>query len=381
MIDTHVFVDESGDPSLALEKKGVSPYFVLTALLVEDAVLADVEQVATEVIRKHFQKGEMKSSGVGSNLERRRRILGDIGALNFKHYSQVIDKKEIRSESGLRFKRSFVKFVHRFVYERLLQSRRNLAVLADEHGTSEFMKGFGLYLTSHLPRTLFETSTFGFVDSRISPLIQICDMIAGSVGRVYAGQDPPDLLRPIRENTIIIDEWPPRAPNVPDERHSQSSPDLDALVRSEGVKLAASFVEAYSSTDDPDTKACVTAVRYLLYHFRAVNPREYIPTMGLRRHLNELGYGMSERKLRSSVIGRLRDERVFVVSSEKGIKLPFGVGDLGRFVTQVEQRVGPYLGRLDRLRQHFKIASLGALDIVEEDRHPELYKLLTRIHS
>ena len=76
--ERHIFIDESGDPYLETEKKGVSDFFVLSAVIVESGQLGDAEARAREVIRKHFQTGEMRSASVGSNVGRRERILKDI---------------------------------------------------------------------------------------------------------------------------------------------------------------------------------------------------------------------------------------------------------------------------------------------------------------
>lgn len=374
----HVFIDESGDPYLQTEKAGVSKFFVLSAIIVDDDQLSEVDKKAREVIQRRFQTGEMKSATVGGDTRRRLKILQDISSVPFRHYSQVVDKSEVLTSSGLRYKKSFIKFIHRSMYQRLLQSHHSLHVIADEHGTSDFMREFGSYLEKRLPLNLFERSSFRFGDSRNYPLIQFGDMIAGTIARVYSGVESLEVLEPLRKQTIIIDEWPPK---IPVHSSTGTMPDnsLDIMVRQQAVSQAQKFVDDYTESEDTLIQAQVATVRYLLYHFRSVDPEEYIPTSIARRHLQELGHEMSERMLRAQVIGHLRDSSVFIVSSSKGIKIPFNVEDLRRFVTQVDERVSPYLARLQVLRRHFLLSSSGEIEIIKESEHPNLHKMLRRL--
>jgi len=88
----HVFIDEFGDTSLNTEKKAVTNLFILSATLVSDSDLTEVEQSVDELRKKYFQGSEIKSSNVGSNDNRRIKILNDISKLNVKFYVVAIDK-------------------------------------------------------------------------------------------------------------------------------------------------------------------------------------------------------------------------------------------------------------------------------------------------
>lgn len=205
-----VFVDESGDPDIEISKEGTSDYFVLSAVIVDKDKLENQLEEALLIIDRFFPRGQIKSSKIGGNLPRRQRILEEVAQLSFTHYSQVIDKSLVLSDSGLRYRRSFVKFINRILYENLFESFSDIRVIADQHGTSDFMLGFADYLQRRLPQRLFERSTFEFADSIDHPFIQIADLVAGTINRCYRGQDPMDLLQLLRDHTIIIDEWPPR---------------------------------------------------------------------------------------------------------------------------------------------------------------------------
>ena len=50
----HIFVDESGDPSLETSKQGVTNYFVLSAVIVNSSDLAVQEEKVKAIIEKFF---------------------------------------------------------------------------------------------------------------------------------------------------------------------------------------------------------------------------------------------------------------------------------------------------------------------------------------
>ena len=86
---------------------------------------------------------------------------------------------------------------------------------------------------------------------------------------------------------------------------------------------------------------------------------------------------MSEWMLRSKVIAKIRDEGVFVASTNKGIKIPYSIYDLRDFVSSVISKVVPYLHRLEICRDFFKRATEGELDIVDKDEYPQLFDYLS----
>ncbi|MGB3341255.1 MAG: DUF3800 domain-containing protein [bacterium] len=372
----HIFIDESGDPQIDVHKKGVSDYYVMTAIIVPSDKYKEYNSLAASIIREHFGTAEMKSSRVGNKASRRMKIIKAIARIPFKHYSQVIDKAEILTDKGLSFSRSFVKFVHRSIYQQLCRTFSKLTVIADEYGTSEFMKEFGKYLEKRLPRDLFRNSSFNYGNSKDYPFIQIGDMISGTLGRVYSRKDPISILSPILKNTVMIDEWPPKSPTVESESNDELAIKYDKIVRNQAVNQAKLFIDKFTNSEDYYEKAQIAAVRYLLFHFRSIDPREYIPTTALHHHLKELGYVMSERVLRAKVIGKLRDRSVFIVSSAKGIKIAVDVSDLIRFVAQVDNRIMPYLNRLIIIRNHFLLVSSRELDIANRNYVPALHKIL-----
>ena len=105
----HVFVDESGDEHLNIGT-GASKNYVIAAVLIRDEVLQSVIAAADDVRRKFFQTGEMKSSGIGSNVRRRSLILQSLSELDIHVLAFCVPKGRVSTESGLQFANSFLKY-------------------------------------------------------------------------------------------------------------------------------------------------------------------------------------------------------------------------------------------------------------------------------
>ena len=130
----HVFVDESGDPSLDITKEGVSELFVLSAIIVNSKHLEEIEQQTKLIIEKYCQSGELKSNRIKKTGRREVIIKSLTAKIDFKLYALVVDKKAIFLDSGLQYKKSFLKFLNGRLYSPLYKSFNELHVKADEHG-------------------------------------------------------------------------------------------------------------------------------------------------------------------------------------------------------------------------------------------------------
>ena len=142
---THVYLDEFGNSNLDVSKQGASSHFIIAAILVPESKVKALES-GVEIIRKQeFQSGEMKSSSVGKNHTRRARILQKLAKLDFNILLLVIDKHKLSSQSGLKYKTSFYKFLYQRIYEHLRSNISRLRLHNDGMGSREFLNGFVEY--------------------------------------------------------------------------------------------------------------------------------------------------------------------------------------------------------------------------------------------
>jgi len=377
----YAYVDESGDPYLDLTKDGTSHFYVVCAILVDANQRDLIENKAANLIHNFFGTGEMKSSGVGGDLSRRIRILNAIGSLGVKFTALVADKQEIYKESGLQYRRSCVKYLHDRLYKRLYKSFAKLHVYADQHGRSEFMESFKKYLSDRYQRELFDYHDFSFVDSAKQPLVQIADMIAGSLLRYYSGKDPADVVRLLVDSAIIIERWPPNAKTPDVVVGIEGDEKYDHLVAEQGVRLARQFVKDHEKQDDPDIESQVEALRYLFYTYEQ-NQNQYAHAEDILRHVNQSREEeMSLQVFRYNIIAKLRNEGVIIASSNKGYKIPSKTKDMNEFVSLVDGMAIPYLKRLAIARDHLLLSSNKEYDIVNKDQYMILAKCLNVIEG
>ncbi|WP_434389615.1 DUF3800 domain-containing protein [Melittangium boletus] len=375
------FVDEYGDSRLATEDQSASTYFIITAVIVDGKNIETVRNEADRIRARHFQTGEMKSSSVAGNDQRRVKILNDLAKLDIHFYALAVDKREIRKDGGLAYKTSFLKFIHGALYNTLYRRYSDLAVVADQYGRPQFMADFIRYVEENSIPDLFRNSKFDFLPSDKEPLLQVADFFAGSLGRVFdpkkSTQQAKIFLEILEPKTLRIEEWPPKPRSIkPDILDKADSPH-DSTIRNYCLNQAALFLEEHSSSKIEATQYQVEVLKHLLYVFRFVNSRKYVATWELKDALAELGLpSVDTHFLRSNVIAKLRDRGVILASSPQGYKLPIGVTDIRDFVEHGERIVMPMLNRIQSAREHILQMTKKEVDILNGDKYEKLRELL-----
>ncbi len=117
-----IFVDAFRDTSLETEKTGVTSQFIICGVIVDQIAVGSVREQFEAVRARHFQTGEMRSSKIASNHERRIKVLSDLGSVDgWKFYATAIDKRAVSKTSGLVYKKPFVKFLHGNLFRRFFE--------------------------------------------------------------------------------------------------------------------------------------------------------------------------------------------------------------------------------------------------------------------
>jgi hypothetical protein len=367
----HVYVDESGNPHLA-EEEGSNGHYVICAIVVEQEHLNTRITSSRGIVNSHAGAGELKSSNIGSASNRRKQILKDIFEEEINAFCLVVDKKRIWKDSGLRFKPSCYKFLHKMFYRRLKSSSLEISVYADEYGRSEYMESFERYISSET--SLLEK--FCFVGSHETPLIQIADVIAGSIRRIYDGIDDKNLIPDQGRHRLVIEEWPPQEAT---QDQLEISHDVDLAIRSIALRNARVYVEKMMLSDESENNLRADAIRYLLWRFE-MNPDEYIQRQEIVDYLYETsGANLNPSQLTSRVFADARDSDVIIASSDGGVKIPYSAVDLRRWMARTESQVAPYLRRAGKARNTILIASDSRHDIASESAFPELSRYLRHL--
>lgn len=378
------FIDEYGNFGFDFSKEGVSTHFIVTAILIDFDKLRQCEE-KLEVIRKsEFQSGEIKSKLVGKDEKRRLRILEKFSEIEFKLYSIVIDKRKLTGE-GFKFKQPFYKFLHSLVDRELFKVFPDLKIVADEHGSKEFMEGFVKYIENkHIPN-LFNQSDFRFSNSKSELLVQLADFIAGTLGLCYDENRLPssssDLLKIIRDKVIDIKLWPKDYFSYSYEPISEDN-GFDTTIAELGANLAKLYIREKEKSSAPAEIDQVICLRYMLFYFQNINHTKYLSTYELINHINSMrNYEISIHYFRSKVIAKLRDWGVIIASCNLGYKLPSNHIDLYDYVNHTNAYLQPMIDRLIKCRENVKLATKNEIDILNHDEFIYLKKLVNGVKN
>lgn len=362
----HVFVDESGDEHLHIDR-GASAKYVLSAIIVQDKHLSEFMETANKVRRFYFQAGEIKSSKVGSQAARRKLILEKLCDLKFWSLSFVVAKERVDPSSGLRFAQTFLKHVSKRLCGHLPLADE-VCVSFDEKGRVKFKQEFRRYLErSFESPDLFRVMKFEHLKSEDHVPIQVADFIAGSVAKFHAdrvGSSSLGIDQILRRKTSIL-EWPTL-------RTEGALPELeparfDEVVRRESFNRANAYLDTHGHDTDSDISFRCMFVDWLISS-AIFSESEFMHADEILRKMRvEYEVEMDAQALRNKVVGPLRDNGLLIASSPKGYKIPDKLDDVRRYVDLCSSQIPPAVNRLRRAREILRMATAGELDILKGD--------------
>ncbi|MFN0108566.1 MAG: DUF3800 domain-containing protein [Blastocatellia bacterium] len=372
------FIDEFGNSGFDFSKDNVSSHFIVTAIIVDEEAIPELEKSIEPIRKKYFQTGEMKSSGVGRNNLRGKKILDELVKLDFHIYAVVVDKSKLTSE-GFNYHQSFYKFLHALTDQELYRAFPNIKLSADEHGRKEFMEGFIEYIKKRHVPTLFDRADFEFVKSTPALLLQLADFICGTIARCFdktvITPEGKNFIRSLKDanRVISIVDWPEQYTPYVYQTDLLRSSTFDQLIATQSLTLAYEFLR--SSSKKAFTRYQVRCIKFLLFNYHYVDPEEYVPAWKIIRHLN-LGRSpqINAYHFKSKVIAKLRDAGVIISTSPKGYKIPANERDLYNYINQVSSNIRPMLERVKGCRNQFRLATKNALDVLDKPEYEYLKK-------
>lgn len=377
MEKVYAFTDESGSFGWQLDNETVSSHFIITAIIVRESQL-DTLRTQLEPIRKfHFQSGEMKSSKIGANHNRRLRILNELLPLEFSIFPVIVDKAACAKMKGLRYKPSFYKFMNNIVHKELRRSFQNLVVVADEIGSNEYMKSFISYVKDRedVP-DFFNNTSFYFENSTHDVIIQLADFISGTLSFCFdkhkISAECPDYKKYLDKKIIRLMLYPKTYETYILDT-STLAKEYDHEIASICFRQAAIFLEKNRDSDDPEIQAQSIVLEYLLFRFMNNDKRGYIPTKEL---INQLLYTQHEKisvsTFRLKIICKLRDAGVIIASSSKGYKIPAQKTELYDFINHGVSVAIPVLDRMKKCRDIIKMGTTNQVDLFDHTEYNNL---------
>jgi len=205
---TIVFIDDSGDPGFKISK-GSTEFFVIAAVIFDDSL--ETEKTAVGIKEARREMGFSDSVEFKFNKSSRKireKFLRSVNKFNFRIRCIVVDKKEIRSPELRSKKESFYNYIIKMLLQHSNESILEASVKIDGSGNKVFRKSFIDYLRKQLNFKKFKViKNCKLVNSKNNVLIQMADMVAGSIRRSY---DSSKTDCKVYKNIIkkhIEDEW------------------------------------------------------------------------------------------------------------------------------------------------------------------------------
>lgn len=364
------FIDECGCFGFDFSKDGVSEYYILCAVIVEDGKIDDLRDKVLKVkLENGLKNTEMKSSKVGSDDVRRTRIVKDLLDIDFRVILFVADKKAfIKSSPLTEYKTSFIKHLHQRLYNVLYHAFPKLKIIEDETGTTDFQESFKKYVKAHRPEfNLFNEYDFDYSDSKDELLIQLADFVGGSINRAFVAPSAPNYLEMLRAK--IMDEV--HFPSKNEPYWGSVTPEsckFDKDIYALALKCANDFVDKYESDDEEETRLQVAFLKYLLYNVQNVSPTGFVSSNTLISVLR--GYSreikVTKNYLYRRVVAPLRDKGIIISSSSHGYKIPISSEDITVYLNQTHSIVSPMLHRIGVCRTLIKEQTSNSLDVLDD---------------
>ena len=193
------FVDESGDAGLKIQK-GSSPHFVVILVVFDDPAEATRADYHINAIRQQLRvRRDFEFKFQKTSAEFRRAFLEEMKQFAFRYYGIAIDKANLTG-AGFAYPDSFYKYACKLVCGNAKECLRDAKVTIDGSGTKEFKRQLATYLRknvndkdcgyTHIRKVKME-------DSHRSNLLQLADMVAGSVARSYKDKPGRSVYRQI----------------------------------------------------------------------------------------------------------------------------------------------------------------------------------------
>ena len=203
-----VFVDDSGDAGFKLEK-GSSRFFVIALVIFDDELEAEKTAVAIKELRRELRFPEdVEFKFFKSKHSVREKFLQALTPFQFRIRCLVVDKKLIHSPELRNSKNSFYSYIIKMVLAHSDGSILDAKIKIDGSGDRVFRKNFFTYLRRELNTTNKKIiNQCRLVDSKSNVLIQMADMIAGTIRRSYDADKKDGMQLKMIIKKHIQDEW------------------------------------------------------------------------------------------------------------------------------------------------------------------------------
>ena len=367
----YIYGDEFGTSSMNLIAKNEISHFVYSAIVVTETNLNQAYKVRDGISKKFFRGQRIRSkSRALKDISKRLKALRYLSNnLDFKIYTIVVDKSKVKGE-GLQYKEVFYKYFQKIFASNIMSDYQIFEIYNDELISDEYKQEMYLYLNKNLAiQSLF--SDYRMVDDRDEVLVQIADLVAGSLGRVFSNSHY------VREASDIIDillskMTPPEYfPYRYDIAKKSYLHDKTAEVV---TRFVIQDVIAYIN-DSSHSVEKIDLLKFLYFCFK-INPNQMVDIYSIQGSLGRLYKNITIEQIRS-LIRDLRYDGILVVTAagRSGYKLARNESDIKAYFNHYLNYVKPMLRKIEVANNKLKKIE-GAKHLIDDQEFLLLKQLI-----
>ena len=308
----------------------------------------------------------MKSNSIASDRHRER-VVQEITAARFSIYL-LVGNKQLLTSPGLRYPKSFIKYLHGRIYSEVVKDCAGVAFRADCIKNPAFMREMKSYLDHHLELGgLFKPTHFEFVDSKLDLCIQVADFIGGSVRQCFERNSQTAMLDPLMtmlsRHIVNILPFPESYGRYIAKMPGRGEYDQD--IESRAVLEAEHFLAGHRFDESEQIQMQLEIVRRLLQSLMSYGNDQWVTTEELMRHVDAISSEPCNEQAFRNLIGKLRDAGVLISSRTSwGYKIPTSMDDMIEYINRQNSQLTPMIERVRIARETVRRATNNAVDIL-----------------
>lgn len=375
-----IFIDEFGNSHLDLSKKGTFSHFVYASVIIPESEIDNARILREEICKKFRLGNDIKSKNIGDKkyFQKRLDILKYlVENLDFTIDVLVIDKDKLdKDEGGLRFKKTFYKYFQKVLIRKYNQVYSSYNIYLDKLGSDDFRNELVNFIDNNgTQRDLFNPDrTFELSDDKTDEkLVQLADIIAGSLGRLFclSHYNPESSkIYEILHTRMSVSYYPYLKINNKEIKKTKTLSKEISQLNLESLK---NYLESSKKSED----ALKRRLLEYLYTNSKIDSERLVPSYELINFLKNFSKTITEDKLRL-LIRDLRYEGLFIIShsGKPGYKLASNYSDIEQHFSHFMKYIIPMLNKIKILNQNISQLSFNKINPLEKDNQFERIKKL-----
>lgn len=183
-----IFADDSGDTGF---KKSSSPVFVIALVIFDDNLVAEKTALAIKKLRRELKfPDNVEFKFHKSRPSIKRKFLDTVTKYPFRIRAIVVEKGRVRNKFKEGSKETFFNHIVMTALRESDGTIRNAKLRFDERGGRRVRNEMRAYLSREMDnKTKKIFLDLKFIDSKKDNLVQLADMVAGTIAAYYKGTE------------------------------------------------------------------------------------------------------------------------------------------------------------------------------------------------